>query len=241
MAKCDTTHTEKYAFSSRHKDGLDLFVEIAVTNKTGAGTKARLAVDWALQRGIICADLHLGWPDFTDYICPQHAVFTGSQFIGCNFTGTVFVESDLDYACFNDCDFSDCVFDRCDFVASNFNSCAFDRVSFAEEADVRRDFEGLLTGWADEVPGLIAAFKNGLIDGCGHDGECVDLMATLHRLRGKKYKPSFSEVPSPAELWLQSIAKGDKPGDPTPAGHAAAKAVQWAEAMLQQSPGKQIY
>ena len=267
MAKCDTTHTEKYAFSSRHKDGLDLFVEIAVTNKTGAGTKARLAVDWALQRGIICADLHLGWPDFTDYICPQHAVFTGSQFadatfdkghfencsfdgcrfyrcrfqgsqfIGCNFTGTVFVESDLDYACFNDCDFSDCVFDRCDFVASNFNSCAFDRVSFAEEADVRRDFEGLLTGWADEVPGLIAAFKNGLIDGCGHDGECVDLMATLHRLRGKKYKPSFSEVPSPAELWLQSIAKGDKPGDPTPAGHAAAKAGDLPSSQRQRDAG----
>ncbi len=171
----------------------------------------------------------------------ERCYFTDSQFVGCDFSGGTFIKSGLDFACFENCDFSDCVFDRCDFVASNFNSCSFDRVSFAEEADVRRDFEGLLTGWADEVPGLIAAFKNGLIDGCGHDGECVDLMATLHRLRGKKYKPPFSEVPSPADLWLQSIAKGDKPGDPTPAGYAAAKAVQWAEAMLQQSPGKQMY
>lgn len=161
----------------------------------------------------------------------ERCYFTDSQFVGCDFSGGTFIKSGLYFACF----------ENCDFVASNFISCAFDRVSFAEEADVRRDFEGLLTGWADELPGLIAAFKSGLIDGCGHDGECVDLMATLHRLRGKKYKPPFTEVPSPADLWLQSIAKGDKPGDPTPAGYAAAKAVQWAEAMLQQSPRKQMH
>lgn len=261
METCKASHNEKYAFRGVTKGISDLTVEIEVTDTTGPQNKARLAADWALQRGIHCRDIDFDWVNFADYVCPQGSVFAGSlfthavfekglfedcsfagcrfvecrfqhaKFVGCDFTGSTFVECSLGSAAFTLCDFSTCSFDRCDLIDIAFDGCAFDHIHFAEEAEARYAFEHILTSWTDEIPQLIVVLKQGLLDGGRHGHDGADLMATLHRLRGLDYKSTSTSTPSAAERWFMALRRGDKAGDSSLAGYVAQKAVEWAQSV----------
>ena len=254
-------HLEKFIFRGLQPGGADLVAKIDVVKGTVLPTKARLAATWALSRGISCNNVDFKSIDLSGYGCPHSGIFNGSRFakasfekaqfencsfagclfaacwfqlanfVGCDFAGSIFERSNLDYGTFDQCDFSNCQFDRCSFESAVFADCNLNNVSFAEEEVTRSDFEQTISSWLAEIPQLIDALRDGHFDGGGH----LDLRRTLHRLRGSRFKPPFVEVPPPAELWMANIGTGDKAGDPSPAGYFAARAIEWADAVLQRS------
>ena len=75
-----------------------------------------------------------------------------------------------------------------------------------------------------EVPALVAALRNGQVDGWTYSGDCACLVGTLENA-GAVNIPH--EASSPAEQWFAMIRKGDKPGDDSGGGFAAGKALEW--------------
>ena len=82
-----------------------------------------------------------------------------------------------------------------------------------------------------EVPYLIAALKEGRVAGSQYEGECACLVGTLANATGAAYATRFPDFNAshPAEQWFTMIRKGDKAGENTGGGFAAAKALEWAE------------
>ena len=95
----------------------------------------------------------------------------------------------------------------------------------AQLRSVIADYWMILTRARPEVPALIAAIRDGRVDGSTYSGECACLVGTLEN-SGATGLPH--EASSPAERWFATIRKGDKPGDETAGGFAASKALQWA-------------
>ena len=87
-----------------------------------------------------------------------------------------------------------------------------------------------LTQAQAEIPALIAALREGRVDGSQYEGECACLVGTIANARGAYYRDAFpdSSASHPAEQWFTMIKKGDKAGDDSGGGFAAAKAVEWA-------------
>jgi len=81
----------------------------------------------------------------------------------------------------------------------------------------------------NEVPGLIAALKEGRVDGSQYEGDCACLVGTVANIKGVSYATIDHSSDNPAERWFMMIRKGDKPGDKTGGGFAAQKALEWAE------------
>ena len=81
-----------------------------------------------------------------------------------------------------------------------------------------------------EVPALIAALRDGRVDGSQYEGECACLVGTMANAAHKPYADFLPDHSSnhPAEQWFMMIRKGDKPGDDTGGGFAATKALEWA-------------
>ena len=88
------------------------------------------------------------------------------------------------------------------------------------------DLRYILSSAHTKVPFLVRALRNGKIDGSSYYGECACLVGTLEQ-SGASGIPR--NVSSPAESWFLMIRKGDKPGDDTGGGFAAAKALEWVE------------
>jgi hypothetical protein len=99
---------------------------------------------------------------------------------------------------------------------------------------VRVDFFDVLlrASTNGEVPGLIAAIKEGRVDGSTYEGACACLVGTIANVKHCRY----TEIPNlkpncdrPAEQFFLAISKGD-----TPETNGAAKiALQWAEEFQQ--------
>lgn len=80
-----------------------------------------------------------------------------------------------------------------------------------------------------EVLGLIAALREGRVDGSKYEGECCCLVGTLANIRGVSFHSFNPNSDRPSERWFMMISQGDKAGDATGGGFAAQKAVEWCE------------
>jgi hypothetical protein len=89
----------------------------------------------------------------------------------------------------------------------------------------KADLWMILTMTRHEVAALVRALRDGKVDGSTYSGECACLVGTLENAGAVNLPHSAS---SPAEQWFAMICKGDKPGDDTGGGFAAAKAFEWA-------------
>ena len=80
---------------------------------------------------------------------------------------------------------------------------------------------------------LAAKLSAGEIDGStygdGSKTECACLVGTLSQPRGVGGEALDHNSDRPAERWFMMISPGDKPGDDTGGGFAAAKALEWVE------------
>src|ERR1043165_4007430 len=88
------------------------------------------------------------------------------------------------------------------------------RLRGADLRPIRDDFFAVLSSAPAEVKGLIAAIKEGRIDGSTYEGKCACLVGTIANMRGLPYtelgllKPKSSR---PAERFFLSIKQGDTP------------------------------
>jgi hypothetical protein len=172
--------TEKYCFRSLNA-APDLYIELGMDSKISCRQIERLALDWALTKGIPCAQLYLGWVDLTSYVCPQFGVFDGSafcdakfdesrfencsftgcrfdmcrfqeaQFVGCDFSTCVFVACKLNFASYRRCNFAGSTFDRCDYISTQFADCRFDGINYTQEETARFDFEKVFAAAYSDV------------------------------------------------------------------------------------------
>jgi len=91
----------------------------------------------------------------------------------------------------------------------------------ADLSDTRDDLREVLAASPAEVPGLLAALRDGRIDGSVYSGECACLVGTLANLRGCSYMAIPGLTPDadrPAERWFLAITPGRTPdNDPVAA------------------------
>ena len=158
--------------------------------------------------------------------------FDGSRFIGSHFDGSRFVRSS-----FIGSHFVGSHFDGSRFVGSHFDGSRFDGSRFDGEGDAKQDFLSIISDARDEIAGLIAALRDGRINGSVYSGDCACLVGTIANLRGVDVRTLHCDSSRPAEKWFLMISEGDKPGYSSPGGYASGKALEWAEeyiAALQQ-------
>ncbi len=120
-----------------------------------------------------------------------------------------------------------------DLSAANLSAANLSAANLSVAANlesVRVDFFDVLLRAATngEVPGLIAALKEGRVDGSTYEGACSCLVGTIANMKGCRYDAIPELAPNssrPAERFFLAIGKGD-----TPKTNGAAKiALEWAE------------
>lgn len=115
------------------------------------------------------------------------------------------------------------------------------------QAAAKADIFAVLNTAPNEVPALLAALKEGRINGSVYAGECCCLVGTLAQARGIDWTDlpnrfendvglsqglAWSEE-SPAEQWFMPIEEGETPAD----SERVALTVEWVEDwMAQRAP-----
>ena len=142
------------------------------------------------------------------------ADLSGANLSGANLSGTYLSGADLS---------------RADLSWANLSGAYLSRAENLTDTQLRpiiADLWFILSQARAEIPAMIAALKDGRVDGSTYSGECACLVGTLENA-GASDLPHMSG--SPAECWFLAIRKGDKPGDDSAGGFAAAKALAWIE------------
>ena len=98
----------------------------------------------------------------------------------------------------------------------------------ANLGEVRDDIEAVLATSKDEVPALLAAIREGRIDGSVYAGSCACLIGTLAAARGCDYHELHPDSSRPAERWFLALRPGQTPAT----SPVAAITAGWIEAWL---------
>ena len=193
--------TQEIEVRNRWTDRVQFTAEITCAPDTAIGVKLGLAVKWARRSGAVLRGAVLRDADLSD------ADLSGADLSGADLRGAVLSGADLRGAVL--------------------------RGAVLRDADLRpfkADFFMTLLHAQHEVPHLIAALREGRVDGSQYEGECACLVGTLANAKGESYRAAFPDHSSrnPAEQWFLMIRKGDKAGDDSGGGFAAGKALEWA-------------
>ena len=84
-----------------------------------------------------------------------------------------------------------------------------------------------LTQFRAEVPGIIAALREGRVNGSTYSGECACLIGTVSNVRGCDVSLLDKNDSRPAERWFLMIKEGDKPSTDSAGGFASKTALEW--------------
>jgi Pentapeptide repeats (8 copies) len=76
---------------------------------------------------------------------------------------------------------------------------------------IRADIRAVLATATAEVPGLLAAVREGRIDGSAYSGVCACLVGTIANLRGCRVDDMAKDSSRPAERWFLAIRPGMLP------------------------------
>ncbi|UXT42496.1 pentapeptide repeat-containing protein [Agrobacterium tumefaciens] len=98
----------------------------------------------------------------------------------------------------------------------------------ADLRSFKADLWMTLTQNRHEVPALIAALRDGRVDGSTYKGECACLVGTIANAKSVKYDVLDHGASNPAEQWFAMIRKGDKPEDDSAGGFASKMALEWS-------------
>jgi hypothetical protein len=136
--------------------------------------------------------------------------------------------ADLRVAVLRGADLSGANLSGADLSGANLSGA---NLSGADLRSFKADMWMTLAQAREEVPALVTALRNGKVNGSQYEGSCACLVGTLANAAGKSYTAMFPDASSrhPAEQWFLMIREGDKPGDDSGGGFAAAKALEWAE------------
>ncbi|MCA3246069.1 MAG: pentapeptide repeat-containing protein, partial [Azospirillum sp.] len=83
---------------------------------------------------------------------------------------------------------------------------------------IKADLWEILLKNRAEVPGLLAALREGRIDGSTYRGSCACLVGTIANVRGAPVESLEPDSGRPAERWFLAIREGH-----TPSNHPIAK------------------
>jgi len=148
----------------------------------------------------------------------------GADLRGVNLTGANLAGADLTRA-----DLTRAVLTRAVLADANLAG-----VSLADAflGDIREDVEDVLSPAHAEVPGVLAALREGRVDGSAYSGKCACLVGTIANLRNEIYDNlSIDLQPDsyrPAERWFLGIRPGDTPEN----SQIVAITVEWIEQWL---------
>ena len=92
---------------------------------------------------------------------------------------------------------------------------------------IKADLWMTLASAQGEVAGLIAALREGRINGATYDGSCACLVGTLANVRGVPVRTVDRGAGRFAEQWFAMIRPGDRPGAGSGGGFAARMALDW--------------
>ena len=101
----------------------------------------------------------------------------------------------------------------------------------ADLTPIRDDIWAVLSSAPAEVPGLLAALRDGRVDGSTYTGECACLVGTIANVRGVDFSDLQGLAPNsgrPAEVFFMGIGRGDTP-ETSPRAKLAA---EWVEDWL---------
>lgn len=100
---------------------------------------------------------------------------------------------------------------------------------------IEADLRSVLRLAPNEIPGLLAALREGRVDGSVYTGVCACLVGTLANLAHKSYQglPGITPDPSrPAERWFMATSKGDAPSN----SQICAITEQWVKTAMEDFP-----
>jgi len=249
--------TEKFAVRNRWTNRVQFEATIVCAPDASIGIKLGLAVRWGRNNGAVLSDADLSGADLRGAALSDAALrdadLRGADLRGAALSDAVLCRADLRGADLRDADLrgaalSDAALRDADLRGADLRDADLRGAALSDAALRDADLRGaVLRGAAlrsfkadfflnllrarNEVPYLIAALKEGRVDGSQYEGECACLVGTLANARGASYAEMFPDHYSgnPAEQWFLMIKKGDKPGDDTGGGFAAQKALEWAE------------
>jgi len=154
----------------------------------------------------------------------------GASLVGARLDGASLVGARLDRASLDGARL-----DRASLAGASLDGASLDRASLAGASldgaslvGYRSDIRAVLDLAPNEVPGLLAALREGRVNGSVYSGECACLLGTIANVRGVKHDdlgPLRPNAGRPAERWFLSIKKGDTPENHSGAGMA----VKWIE------------
>ena len=105
-------------------------------------------------------------------------------------------------------------------------------LSGANLGGIKEDIYEILSSRPDEVSGLLAAIKEGRVDGSTYEGECACLVGTLANVAALPYT-DLGITPNedrPAERFFLGISKGDTPATNPLSAIAAGWVEEWIAA-----------
>jgi hypothetical protein len=99
--------------------------------------------------------------------------------------------------------------DRASLDGARLDGARLDRASLDY---IRNDFWDVLLRAQPEIPGLLAALREGRIDGSTYTGDCACLAGTIANIRCVPLSElGFANSDRPIERWFLGIRKGDTP------------------------------
>ena len=81
----------------------------------------------------------------------------------------------------------------------------------ADLTDAKKDLLAILSEYPNEVPGLLAALREGRINGSVYSGTCACLIGTIANVRGINVNLLYRNSSRPAERWFLAIREGHTP------------------------------
>jgi hypothetical protein len=155
------------------------------------------------------------------------ADLTGAVLTGADLTGAVLKDADLTRAVLKDADLTGADLTGAVLKDADLTGAVLTR---AVLTPVRDDLWAVLSSAPVEVPALLAALREGRVDGSTYFGECACLVGTLANARGCDYASIAGLRPNssrPAEMFFLLIRPGQTPENHEPSRIAAGWVEEW--------------
>ena len=220
----------KFDVFSRWTGSVQFTAEIDCDESEPRSVKLGLAVKWAFRTGASLDGASL-----------VGASLVGARLVGARLVGARLVGARLDGASLVGARLVGASLDGASLVGARLDGASLDGASLdgarldGASLDKRtlRSFKAdlwmILAGARAEIPGLMAALKEGRVNGSAYAGECACLVGTIANIRHVDVDTMERDYTRPAEQWFLMINEGDMPGDKSGGGFASAKALEWIE------------
>ncbi len=144
----------------------------------------------------------------------EDAKFENGDLIDANLSGANLTRANLTRANLSGANLEDAKFENRDLIDANLSK-------------IRADIFRVLDSAPNEVSGLLAALREGRIDGSAYRGECACLIGTIANLRGCDYATLSPDSSRPSERWFIAITKGSIPSTNPVAAITEGWIVEW--------------